>query len=175
MGQSLSHDHPLHRLFSGTVQQVFYSDVGMCDPQIAEYLAGMLSQFIHVDDFYPFKDASGRRIQDLAEMLTHTELGSDVPRIQRDRTVHQHIGDVALFWTGLFPEGLGRLDRLGEGDRIAAYLEQGKRSYALASKLTIRPDDEPPAGVLRRLSDGFEYCVYGLHLCRKEWDSLNRH
>jgi hypothetical protein len=168
----LSHDHPLHRLFSGTVQQVFYSDVGMCDPQIADYLADMLSQFIHMDDLYRFKNADGRTLENLAEMVTDAELGEDINRISRDRTIHQHIGDFALFWTGLFPEGLQRARRWTGCDRMVEYTEQGKRSYALASELTLHPDEEPPARVLQRLSDQFEYCMYGLHLCRKAWDNL---
>ena len=169
----LSHHDPLQQLFAGTVQQVFYTDIGMCDPQIADYLADMLNHFSHMDDLYPFKSADGRVLENMAEMLTDAELGDDIGRISRDRTIHQHIGDFALFWTGLFPEGLRRARRWTGCDRMIEYTEQGKRSYALASELTIHPEDEPPAKVLQRLSDHFEYCMYGLHLCRKTWDAMN--
>lgn len=174
MIESLPHDHPLARLFSGTVQHVFCTDVGMADPQIVDYLADMLAQFVHMDNVYPFKNLSGRRLEDLAEMLTEAQLGNVVSAQARDRIIHQHIGDFALFWTGMFPEGLGRERRLGIGDRLTQYTEQGKRSYAIASELTTNPQEKPPAGVLRRLSERFEFCVYGLHQCRKEWDALSR-
>lgn len=168
---SLPNDHPLRRLFAGTVQHVFYADIGMCDPQIADYLIELLSHLIHMDDLYPFRDAKGRRLQNLAEMVAESHFEGRVPPRVRERTVHRHIGDFALFWTGLFPEALGRLRRFGRGEGLDTYLEMGKRSYAIASGLT-RPEDEPPAGVLQRLSDRFEFCVYGLHLCREEWGTL---
>jgi hypothetical protein len=173
MISSLPNEHPLRRLFSGTVHHVLYVDMGLCDPEIAEYLTDLLSQFIHVDDFYPFKDAAGRRLEDLAAVLTEAHLGKSVSRTERERILHRHIGDFALFWTGLFPEGLRRMKPLGFGDRLSGYMAQGKRSYAIASELT-EPQDQPPPAVLRRLSDHFEFCVHGLNLCRQEWLTLQR-
>lgn len=172
MTDSLPAHHPLRRLFTGTVHHVFYVDVGMCDPQVADYVADLLSKFIHMDDFYPFRDATGQRIENLAEVAAEAYLGEGVPQQARDRAIYQHIGDFSLFWTGVFPEGVRRMHRAGLGDQLSSLLAQGKRSYAAASELTLAPDDEPPAGVLKRLSDHFEHCVYGLHLCRKEWEAL---
>ena len=173
MAYSLPDDHPLRRLFAGTVQQVMYTDVGMCDPQLVDYVADMLGQFIHMDEIYRFRNAGGKRLETLAAMVTESELGEEATAEARDRTIHRHIGDFALFWTGLFPEGLGRA-RLGMVDRLSHYVEQGKRSYAVASELTVSEREKPPARVLQRLSERFEQCVYGLHLCRKEWDVLGR-
>jgi hypothetical protein len=169
--ESLPESHPLRRLFAGTVQQVFYAEIGMCDPQIADYVVDLLSSLVHADDFFPFHRADGTRLKNLAEWTAEAELPSDVSQRQRDRLVHRHIGDFTLFWSGLFPEGLRRLRHAGVGERLNDYLGQGKRSYAIASELT-RPADDPPAGVLQRLSERFEYCVYGLNLCRKEWQVL---
>lgn len=171
MRQSLDQDHPLRRMFSGTVQHVLYADVGMCDPQIADYLAQLLSSFIHTDDIYPFKDANGRRLEDLAEIATSAELKPSASRLDRERLVHQHIGDFALFWTGLFPEGVRRLRAPHGGPRLSDYMEQGKRSYFIVSRLSDE-NGEPPAAVFRRLSDSFEYCAYGLNRCRHEWEHL---
>ncbi len=172
MKQSLPPENPLRRLFAATVEHVLYVDVGMSDPQIADYLTNLLSGFVHVDDLFPFHDAAGRPLEDLAEIVADSRLDQPVPPNRRQRIIHRHIGDFALFWTGLYPEGLRRMRRRAAGDRLAHYLQQGKRSYALASQLTLDPDDEPPAPVLQRLSDHFEFCVYGLNLCRKEWDAL---
>ncbi len=175
MVQPLSPEHPLRRLFAGTVHQVLYAEMGLCEPQIAEYLAEMLSSLIHMDDFYPFRDASGARIRKLAEMVTEAELPEPMSLDRKRRLVHRHIGDFSLFWTGLFPEGLCRLSGLSGAAGFNAYLEQGKRSYAIASDLTAEPDDPPPATVLRQLSENFEHCVYGLNLCRREWDVSGEH
>lgn len=173
MTPAIPEHHPLHRLFSGTIQHVFYSDIGMCDPQIAEYLADLLSQFIHYDQLYPFHDAEGRRIENLAEMISDAELEGVLSAQERRRTIHRHIGDFSLFWTGVFPEGLRRMPPVGLGDPMNDYLAQGKRSYAIASDLTP-PDECPPARMLQRLSENFEHCVFGLHLCRKEWEELGQ-
>lgn len=171
MRQPLPQDHPLRRLFSGTVQHVLYADVGLCDPQIVEYLSELLSSFIHTNDLYPFHDASGNRLENFAEAVAHAELEPGTPAKERQRIIHRHIGDFTLFWTGLFPEGLRKLPAGLGSARLADYLDQGKRSYSIASELT-REDDEPPAAVLRRLSDRFEVCVYGLYRCRGEWEAL---
>lgn len=170
MIEPLRPEHPLRRLFGGTVQHVFYVDMGICDPQIADYLTEMLSTFIHVNDLYPFQDASGKRLRDLAEWVTDTQLTDQVSPAARQRIIHKHIGDFSLFWTGIFPEGLRRLNRYSAGDRLSDFLRQGKQSYSIASELT-NPDDRPPARVLQRLSETFEFCVHGLNLCRKEWNA----
>ena len=36
MMQPLKPDHPLRRLFSGTVQHALFVDVGICDTQLAD-------------------------------------------------------------------------------------------------------------------------------------------
>lgn len=173
MISSIPNEHPLKRLFSGAVHHALYVDLGLCDPQIADYLTELLSQFVHVDDLHPFTDAAGRRLEDLASMLTDAHLQPPVGRLQRERILHRHIGDYALFWTGLFPEGLRRMRPVGTGDRLSDYMTQGKRSYAIASDLTA-PEDQPPPGVLRRLSEHFEFCVHGLNLCRQEWIAIQQ-
>ena len=88
-----------------------------------------------------------------------------------DHIVHKHIGDYTLFWSGVYPENLKALKAAPRRDHLVDYLRQGKRSYAIASDLSTDKAD-PPAAVLRRLSDNFEFCVYGLGLVRKSWERL---
>lgn len=173
MMSSLPDEHPLRRLFSGAVHHALYVDVGLCDPQIADYLTDLLSSHLHMSDFYPFKDFAGRRLEDLAAMLAEAHFEPPVRPELRERMIHRHIGDVALFWAGLFPEGLRRLHPVGLGGGLSDCMAQGKRSYAIASELTD-PKDQPPAGVLRRLSDRFEFCVHSLNLCRRDWLALQQ-
>jgi hypothetical protein len=164
--------HPLRRLFAGLVENAFYAEVGMCDPPVAEYLVDLLTEFIHVDRVRLLKNAGGRRLEEVAEMLTDASLGADVIGPKRDRIVHKHIGDYTLYWSGVYPENLKHLKRPDKTDHFVDYLKQGKRSYAIASELSVEQAD-PPATVLRRLSDNFEFCVYGLGLVRKSWEQLN--
>jgi hypothetical protein len=94
---------------------------------------------------------------------------------QRDakprREIHRHIGDFTLYWSGVFPEALARLKSSDRKDHLVDYCQQGKRSYFIASTF----DEEPfraEAPVLRRLSEEFELCSYGLNRVRREWQKL---
>ncbi len=171
MTKSIPPDHPLRRLFAGLVEHAFYTEIGMCDPWLTKYLSDLLADFVHVDRIYALRDAGGRRIEEVAEMVTEAAFGSGVGPALRRRLIHKHVGDFTLFWTGVYPEGLKRIRSAHRKDNLIDYL-QGKRSYAIASQLTA-PDDRPPAKLLRRLSENFEFCVYGLGLVRKGWERLS--
>jgi hypothetical protein len=162
-------NHPLRRWFTGLVEDALYAQVGLCDPGVAEYLSDLLVDFVHVDHVFALRDARGRPLQQVAEMLTDAISPPGTSDTDHRFLVHKHIGDFALFWTGVYPSNLRRLARRGERDGLLDYLAQGKRSYAIASELT---DDAtpPPGALLRRLSDQFETCVYGLSLVRRGWE-----
>src|SRR4029078_8991110 len=82
--------------------------------------------------------------------------------------VHRHIGDFTLFWTGVYPEGVDQLRR-GSPAALIDYQQQGKRAYWIAS--TIPTDKEVPTpDVLKRLSEQFELCVYGIGEVRRQWE-----
>ena len=77
------------------------------------------------------------------------------------------IGDFTLFWTGVYPEIADRM-RHGRKDSLLDYTDQGKRNYFLASTIPAG-DATAPDAVLKRLSDNFELCVYGLGEVRRQW------
>jgi hypothetical protein len=167
----LASDHPLRKWFAGLVESSFQTQIGVCDPSLLEYLAELLTEFIHVERIHSLADGSGRRVEDVAGMLYRVEAEADPSgrRDERLRAIHRHIGDYTLFWTGVYPENLRRLRRRQERDELIPYFEQGKRSYSIASQLS----DEgtvPPRRLLETLSREFEYCVYGLGLVRQEWE-----
>lgn len=162
-------DHPLHRWFAGLVETSFQSEVGIADAHVLDYLTGLLTEFIHVERINLLAD--GRPVEDVAAMLTAAELGAKSDE-ERKREYHRHIGDFTLFWTGVYPENLRRMQRRHAKDELIDYLDQGKRSYLIASRLSKESSD-PPGEVLHRLSDQFEYCVYGLGLVRREWERSN--
>jgi hypothetical protein len=94
----------------------------------------------------------------------------DLPADGRTRReYHRHIGDFALFWTGVYPETVNRLRSALTKDYFVNYCEQGKRSYFIASTFEDDPYREE-APVLRRLSEEFELCAYGLTEVRREWE-----
>ena len=89
------------------------------------------------------------------------------PEGRTRREYHRHIGDFALFWTGVYPEALNR--SRGTRDALVNYTLQGKRGYLLTSRITAdRAPDE--ADLFRRLSEQFEVCAVGLREVRREWE-----
>jgi hypothetical protein len=160
-------DHPLRRFFSGLAEHTFAADLGVADPPLIDYLSLLLSRFVHVDAIHRLQVGSGKDLPEVADMLLEAE--GLPPAGRTSREVYRHIGDYTLFWTGLYPEALKRLRSVMHKDHFIDYCEQGKRSYYLASKYEAEPyRDEAP--VLRRLSEQFEVCAYGLSQLRKEWE-----
>jgi hypothetical protein len=161
--------HPLRRLFGGLVEQVFMTDIGICDTGLTDYLSAMLSEFVHVDAIFRLRTVDGEVIREVSRVEAEAYLGPEVDGTLRRRLVNRYIGDFTLFWTGVYPEGLRA--RGGGVDRLHEYLLQGRRSYGIASELSS-DQAEPPAALLRKLSDEFEACVHGLHLVRESWQRL---
>ena len=159
-------DHPLRRYFSGITEQTFAADLGLADPPLIDYLSLLLARFVHVDAIHRLQ-AAGKDLEQVADFLMEAE--ALPPGGRTSREVHRHIGDFTLFWTGLYPEALKRLRSVLRKDHFIDYCEQGKRSYYIASTFADEPyRDEAP--VLRRLSNEFELCAYGLNEVRREWE-----
>jgi hypothetical protein len=160
-------DHPLRRYFSGLAEHTFVTDLGVADPPLIDYLSLLLSRFVHVDVIHRLKAGSCKELTEVADMLLQAE--AMPPGGRTSREVHRHIGDYTLFWTGLFPEALQRLRSALRKDHFIDYCEQGKRSYYIASTYEQEPY-RAEAPVLRRLSERFEVCAFGLSQLRKEWE-----
>jgi len=160
-------DHPLRRLFAGFTEQTFLNTLGIGDPRLVDYLSLLLSQFLHMDALYRLRNTQGRCLDQVADMMLEAEALPPEGRTRRE--IHRHIGDFTLFWTGVFPEALDRLRSVLCKDHLIDYCTQGKRSYYIASTFADDPYREE-APVLRRLSEEFELCAYGLNQVRREWE-----
>lgn len=160
-------DNDLRRYFSGMAEHTFVTDLGVADPPLIDYLSILLSRFISIDAIHRLKAGAGRELSEVADMLMEAEAIPAGGRTSRE--VHRHIGDYTLFWTGLYPEALKRLRSVMRKDHFIDYCEQGKRSYYIASTYADEPFREE-ASVLRRLSEQFEVCAFGLSQLRKEWE-----
>ncbi len=158
--------HPLRRLFAGYTEHTFQQTFGVADPPLIDYLSGLLSRFLHDDQIHRLKDTCGKRLDQVAEMMAETR---DLPEGRTRREVHRHIGDFALFWTGVYPESLRYFKQRNRIDFFIDYCAQGKRSYYLASQIEDDTHREESA-VLRRLSSEFEMCAFGLTKVREEWE-----
>lgn len=164
---AIPESHPLHRLFRGLTEYAFMNELGIGDPSLVGYVAGVLANFVPSESLWRIRDQKGRRLSQVTEMIALAEAADDA---ERRRECHRHVGDFTLFWTGVYPEALDKLQGKGTADSLINYQEQGKRSYYLASTLSAGSEQGP---VFRRLSEQFELCAFGLSRVRREWEKID--
>ncbi|HID22301.1 MAG TPA: hypothetical protein EYP14_07860 [Planctomycetaceae bacterium] len=167
MAPLLSSGETLRRLFAALTEHTFQVELGVADPKVTDYLVDLLLRFLRTDAIFRIRDATGRRLDEVADMLLEAEERTARPQ----REVYRHIGDFTLFWSGVYPEALRRLRAPDRKDHLLDYQQKGKESYYIASTFDEEPYREE-APVLRRLSYEFEMFSYGLHCVRREWEKL---
>lgn len=165
-------EHPLRRLFAGLTEHALLSNLGVADPPLIDYLSGLLTRFIHADAVFRLRDGAGKPITELVAMACEADRLPEDGRTRRE--YHRHVGDFALFWTGLFPEAAHRLQHGPFRDQVVGMTTLGKRSYGIAGGFD-RPPFTDEAPVLRRLGEQFELCAYGLREVRREWEEIATH
>jgi hypothetical protein len=102
----VSRHHPLRRLFTELVEKHFFHDVQVRDPRAAGYVSNLLIEFTHADKLFKLRNARGRRLDDVGEMLLESDPLGPEGSFERERRVRKHVGDYALFMTGMFPESV---------------------------------------------------------------------
>lgn len=156
----------LSRFFTGLCENVFESRLGIADPQLVDYVSDLMIRFVRFDTLTRVRGPNGMPMQEVVDMLTEAESRVGIAR----REVHRHIGDVTLFWTGVYPEALPSLKKASHKDFFVNYCEQGKRAYYIASTIQTDRQEDATSDVLERLSHDFEMCAYGLGEVRREWE-----
>jgi hypothetical protein len=156
----------LARFFSGVCEYVFEGRLGVADPPLIDYLSNLMIRFARLDTVHRVRNLSGRPVLEVADMLAEAESRIGLAR----RDVHRHIGDVTLFWTGVYPESLPTLRAVEKKDFFVDYCAQGKRAYYIASTIQTDREEDTPNEILQRLSSQFEMCAYGLGEVRREWE-----
>src|SRR5687767_3626513 len=156
----------LARYFSGLCEYIFQSRLGVVDPPLIDYLSDMMQRFVRTETLHRVRNLSGRPAVEVVEMLSEAENRIGLAK----REVHRHIGDVTLFWTGVYPESLPKLRAVEKKDYFVDYCSQGKRAYYIASTIETDRDEDAPNALLERLSAQFELCAYGLGEVRREWE-----
>lgn len=140
----------------------------------------LLTRFLHVDQLYRVRDARGRPLADVAEMLISGEAGGISAEL-RALEVQRHIGDYTLFIVGVFPESLNRIRRdwrrkdsvmvelgglLVPFQDVGEYYEQaGRRAYRRASEIG-REAGAAEADIFGTLSEHFRSYVQVMNLIR---------
>lgn len=156
----------LRKFFAGISEQTFQCQLGVADPALIDYVADLLVRFIRSDAVYRIRSLTGQPIAQVAVLMNEAE--KRVGEAKRD--VHQHIGDFTLFWAGVYPETLRRMQASSKRDHLVDYCTQGKKSYWIAGQMTAEAGDDSEKELFERLSQQFEMCAYGLREVRREWE-----
>lgn len=93
----------LQQFFQEIVEPRFFS-AGVVDRDVCSYVVQMLTDFVDGSNLHRIRDANGRPLQDVGEMLLESDpVYGPAPSFDREREVRKHIGDYTLFFTGMFP------------------------------------------------------------------------
>ncbi len=170
----LPRSHPLSQLFGQLVERRLYGDAQVRDSEITEYVTALLTDFTHVSNLYRIRNARGKRLEDVGEMLLESNPLFRAHSFDREREVRKHIGDYTLFLSGLFPEYVASLPRRGlRLDAFIDYVRAGKESYHVVSCFD-QFEYRREAPLFRRLSEAFELCVFGLNLVKRDLEEFQR-
>lgn len=140
-----------------------FGELGVADEAVVGYVAALLTEFARADRLYPLRNARGRAVDSVVEVLVASnEKPTDQRSIVRARAMRKYVGDYTLFMSGLFRthvEQRGVLDY---------YLQQGSRSYWAVSELDLTLYR---TGFLffQQLSKNFEYYSGALDYMRKAY------
>ena len=153
---SQSEHNLLLEFFTPLVSEKFAGSIGIDDPEVSGYIAQMLSDFCDSEELFKLKDAAGRTLTDVGEMLLESDpIYGPAPSFDRERQVRKHIGDFTLFFAGMFPESI----------------RAGKESYYIVSQFDLF-EYTKVAPLFKKLSSNFEDCVFGLNVVKQELDLM---
>jgi|694.fasta_scaffold01077_25 hypothetical protein len=153
------------QFFIGVSEHVFHSRLGVVDTQLVDYVSNLLCRFMRTENLHRIRFINGRPITEVVGMLMEAK-----QRVgEAKREVHRHIGDFTLFWAGMYPEALREMRGPDRRDQFISYSEEGKRAYHVAALIETSRDDLP-CSLMRRLSEQFDMCAYGLREIRREWE-----
>jgi len=161
-----SDDQPMQRFFAGITEYTFQAQLGVPDTDLIDYLTDLLTRFVRSDMMFRVRGLTGKPLMEVADMLIEAESRLGAAK----RSVHQHVGDFLLFWSGVYPESLGKMQDKERKDHLLNYWAVGKKAYSTASELSAEEEEDGEAEVLCKLSCRFELCAYGLGEVRREWE-----
>jgi hypothetical protein len=162
-------ENSLRQLFHDVVSECYDARLGLRDSEISSYVADLLTEFCRADNIYRIRDAAGRPVREVGEMLLASDpVHGTASSFVEERERRKHIGDYTLFFTGMYPESM---HRWGEQQRENFFemVQAGKESYYIVSQFDLF-EYAREAPFFGRLAGSFEACIYGLNMVRAELD-----
>src|SRR5208282_1253566 len=171
--QMIPESHPLQQLFKELVARHYAEQIGIRDPQIVAYVAHLLVDFIEVDQMYKIRNADGKPLTDVGEMLVESDpVYGPAPSFDCERQIRKHIGDYTLFFAGMFPESINHLRlRRHRLESFVEWIKAGKESYYIVSKFE-HFEYAKVAPLFASLARNFEGCVYGLNMVKNDLEEM---
>lgn len=167
----ISERHPLRQLFHEIVADCYAAHSGINDPELITYVGDLLTDFTEARSLYRIRDAEGKPVRAVKEMIAASDPVFGVAAsFDEEREVRRHIGDYALFATGMYPESM-HLWRHSGDSTFHEMVCTGKESYYIVSKFNLFEYKEE-AQLFARLSEEFERCMYGLTRVREELERM---
>ena len=65
--------HPLQQLFVELVGRHYAQEIGIRDPQVVGYVAHLLAEFCDAEQLLKIRNASGKPLNDVGEMLIESD------------------------------------------------------------------------------------------------------
>ena len=160
--------HPLEPFFQQMVRNSYTGKLGIHDASITRYVAHLLCEFSEAEKLYKVKDEHGKPIHGLDEMVTAADpVHGTAASFDTERAVRKHIGDYALFVSGMYPESMDPYRRRHGQQSFEELVQVGKQSYYIVSQFDLEEYAEE-APMFARLSQWFDRCIYGLRLVRDD-------
>jgi hypothetical protein len=163
--------HPLRQLFHDVVAGCYHRHSAIDDPELTSYVGDLLTEFTSADSLYRIRDTEGRPLTAVSEMVAASDpVFGNAASFDQERTVRRHIGDYALFATGMYPESVNLWKHSGAAS-FQEMVETGKESYYIVSTFDLF-EYRDEAALFARLSHDFERCMNGLTKVREELDRM---
>jgi len=160
--------HPLEPFFEQMVRNSYDGRLGIGDAAITRYVARLLCEFSESDKLYKVRDEDGRPLRSLDAMVMAADpVHGTAASFDAERAVRKHIGDYALFVSGMYPESMDPYRKRHGQQSYDELVRVGKESYYIVSQFDLEEYAEE-APMFRRLSGWYDRCIYGLRLVRDE-------
>ena len=152
----------LRRFFADMVHPCF-TTLGLGAGETADYVIDLMARFARTDQLYRVRDSRGRPLESVTDLLLELMeqwSGEQPYRLDREVELRRHVGDYALFMSGVFRPHVEHNGYLNH------YLDQGGVNY-LAVGERLQMMGERQAALFHGLAGCFEAVSGALDYMRK--------